>query len=57
MEDCYLTYKMLHAIDNIQHLYIQWGIIVSDKGTVEYLLAFHNYITSIQEPIKKQFKL
>jgi hypothetical protein len=40
------VHEMFHVIDDIQHLEIKLGIIEGNEGTIENLLAFHNYITS-----------
>lgn len=39
--------QVLHVVDQVQHLMVERRVIEGNEGEIEYLIAFHNNITSI----------
>lgn len=39
--------QVLHVVDQVQHFVVERGVVEGNEGEIEYLIAFHNNITSI----------
>ncbi len=48
MKDGQTGDQVLHVVDQIQHLVVEGGVVECNEGRIEYLLPFHNNITSIR---------
>lgn len=47
MKDSQTSDQVLHVVDQIQHFMVKRRVVECNEGEIEYLIAFHNNITSI----------